>query len=671
MADVAAMDIVIGSKVDGAQSGLKLVQKGLADTAIAAGKTDSSLQKMNKATSASSNALVNFGRVAQDAAFGPIAIANNLNPLIESLSSAAKQAKETGTSFTQNLLKSLIGGGGLSLAFSAVQAAIGFTVMGLSAWTRGMTGASKTANEAAKAIDGIAESTAREMLKFNELAAIAKDSNISYKTRLEAVKELRETYPSYLKNLSDEQILAGQLKSSYDDINNALFAKATLQAAEEKVIPILRDIVKLRIDENEQLKKVKELTPPPGGPAALRRLTLTKKQSDELKSANADLLATVNERKGLQDKLDKVLQGFYEVLKASPTLDLDKHIKTEKIKKDIDEIAKILDELHKKQSDIQKGVQLGDILKADAAVQDVKALKSAIIDLMNLQLPPSNIINQLLAEWEQKVLPAIGKGIQKTFSKMPDIAPPARPIPVPIVPVMDNQEVKDAITKGQAEIAAATYKFELPVNFKFMSGEEIRDKYQDAIKQAIEVSKLGFKLPKNFFQLSDDDRNKLVKEFEDIGKIVTDTVSGVFITVAENIGNLKNPLAGIFEILGDGLIALGKQVIITSDLVASISKALNAALSGLPGAGIAVGIGLIVAGSLLKHFKPFAEGGIITGPTRALIGEAGPEVVFPLDRLREFIQPAQAQVVVLETRVRGSDIWLSQSRTNERRGRTY
>jgi chromosome segregation ATPase len=32
-------------------------------------------------------------------------------------------------------------------------------------------------------------------------------------------------------------------------------------------------------------------------------------------------------------------------------------------------------------------------------------------------------------------------------------------------------------------------------------------------------------------------------------------------------------------------------------------------------------------------FTPFATGGIVTGPTRALIGEAGPEAVIPLDRL--------------------------------------
>ena len=38
--------------------------------------------------------------------------------------------------------------------------------------------------------------------------------------------------------------------------------------------------------------------------------------------------------------------------------------------------------------------------------------------------------------------------------------------------------------------------------------------------------------------------------------------------------------------------------------------------------------------SLRRGFTPFATGGIVTGPTRALIGEAGPEAVIPLDKLQ-------------------------------------
>ena len=36
----------------------------------------------------------------------------------------------------------------------------------------------------------------------------------------------------------------------------------------------------------------------------------------------------------------------------------------------------------------------------------------------------------------------------------------------------------------------------------------------------------------------------------------------------------------------------------------------------------------------MRRYTPFATGGIVTQPTRALIGEAGAEAVIPLDRLQ-------------------------------------
>ena len=74
---------------------------------------------------------------------------------------------------------------------------------------------------------------------------------------------------------------------------------------------------------------------------------------------------------------------------------------------------------------------------------------------------------------------------------------------------------------------------------------------------------------------------------------------------------------------------------------------------GSPLAGIAAGVGIgggsaenaaVEAGIITREqadelmsrrgLVPFATGGIVTGPTRALIGEAGPEAVIPLDRLQ-------------------------------------
>lgn len=57
-----------------------------------------------------------------------------------------------------------------------------------------------------------------------------------------------------------------------------------------------------------------------------------------------------------------------------------------------------------------------------------------------------------------------------------------------------------------------------------------------------------------------------------------------------------------------------------------ISSLINKAKS-IPGAGA---ISSVIGG--ISNIIPFAEGGIVTGPTLGLVGEAGPEAIIPLDR---------------------------------------
>src|SRR6187399_2943158 len=64
---------------------LNKTSQSLAKTAVEANKLDSSLGKnLVKGSNQANNALLNLGRVVQDAPFGFIGIANNINPLVES-----------------------------------------------------------------------------------------------------------------------------------------------------------------------------------------------------------------------------------------------------------------------------------------------------------------------------------------------------------------------------------------------------------------------------------------------------------------------------------------------------------------------------------------------------------------------------------------------------------
>ena len=65
----------------------------------------------------------------------------------------------------------------------------------------------------------------------------------------------------------------------------------------------------------------------------------------------------------------------------------------------------------------------------------------------------------------------------------------------------------------------------------------------------------------------------------------------------------------------------------------AISKA-NSLLRRVSDVKGAVGGGLSGIGDFIGKISPFASGGIVTGPTLGLVGEAGPEAIIPLDRLR-------------------------------------
>ncbi len=86
--------------------------------------------------------------------------------------------------------------------------------------------------------------------------------------------------------------------------------------------------------------------------------------------------------------------------------------------------------------------------------------------------------------------------------------------------------------------------------------------------------------------------------------------------VTSGVSRLYDMLRGVLKPIAD---SLGGVVQAVSDPVGSVTGAIKDTLGGI--------------GGFLGGLIPFARGGVVTGPTPALIGEAGPEAVIPIDRL--------------------------------------
>jgi hypothetical protein len=73
--------------------------------------------------------------------------------------------------------------------------------------------------------DAIGQSIAQEQNRARILFEIAKNQDVNDNKRNEALKELRDRYGKYLKDLTDEQILAGQTAEAEERLNKALIGR--------------------------------------------------------------------------------------------------------------------------------------------------------------------------------------------------------------------------------------------------------------------------------------------------------------------------------------------------------------------------------------------------------------------------------------------------------------
>ncbi len=251
------IDIVIGAEVSGALQGLQKVEAATVKAGATINKLPAAvnsatqaISKIKPGSNEASQSLINLSRVAQDAPYGFLGIANNINPLLESF-----QRLKTSTGTTGGALKALAGSisgaGGLGLAVGVVSSLL--VVFGDK-----LFGAGQKAKEAKEQQNGYNESVksaisavADEAAKVSGLVRFINLETTSRKERVNAIKELQSIAPSYFATLDAEKASIGQVTSAYN-----IYLLSLRRAVEAKVTEKqLSDVIERRLELEKKLYK--------------------------------------------------------------------------------------------------------------------------------------------------------------------------------------------------------------------------------------------------------------------------------------------------------------------------------------------------------------------------------------------------------------------------------
>lgn len=328
-------------------------------------KFGNSLTKLNKQNGAATQSLVNLSRVAQDAPFGFIGIANNLNPLLESFQ-RLRQESGSNVSALKSLGSALIGPAGIGLALGIISSLLitfGDKIFKSKTAAESQADAIKKASQMLRDYEASLNDISKvnllgtqnaqgEIVKLKAIYDATQNTNLSLQTRKKLVDQLQEQYPKYFKNISDETILAGGAKTAYDQLTQSILASSRARAAQDTLVEIQKDLLTTeqqladaQTARNTSLNKLnktversKQIQKGVIGGSSLGVSTVNTqdvKAANELEKKQKDINALYDKRFELQRRINSVSALLTDIVVKNPeaisTGDL-KDVKTPKIK---------------------------------------------------------------------------------------------------------------------------------------------------------------------------------------------------------------------------------------------------------------------------------------------------------------------------------------------------
>lgn len=558
-----------------------------------------SVKQLDNAVKKSRSNMSAWLYIIQDAPFGLMGIQNNLTQLIP-------------------------GVGAASLAFSALISALTFSQVGMTYWNRGAkdtTETTKTLTDEVQAyietLSGVesanlkaAQSYDKDVSALERLYKASQDTTLSLSERKKAVDLLQSEYPSYFKNISDETILNGGAKGSYDRLTASIIAKAKAQAYADEIA-----------EGSKELRNSEKLVASLGGEiAALRKKEAAVKAAEASAGANIGQGSVFYARQleEIQTQITEKEAKYYDI-KAKGIPISGNIMLLEK------EISKLIGE---------QGVEvLGVESNLSAVEEKYNRIKTEALDI-NKILKEENAEREkglkLITEYLNKQSGADGANAKKlTDSVLPGIPKIASPEPlnIPIISELDLAIIRIGEQASELKNNIAP----LLTDAFYSLGEAINSGDFSGFGEGILRAMSGF--------------------IADFGQLL----------IKEGLMNIAAGIAKNIALPGSGInnIVSGKMLIAAGGLAAIGGGVLGSTSMGKSSPGYQI--------------PKFANGGIVSGPTVGLIGEypgakSNPEVIAPLNKLKSMIGGGTSTIIP-DVRISGQDLVVVFDRASKSRNR--
>ena len=540
-----------------------------------------------------------------------------------------KTFKEEVIKVTAAMTKAIAASKALRIALQgALAVGVAAAIYALCKGIQNLTGHTEETNKRLKMMADIhaeaSQKAEEQKVKIDLLVKAAKNEKLSLDERQSAIKQLNSVIPDYNGQLDETTGKYKENKAALDDYLRSLVRQYEIEGAQEKLKEIGRRKADARIErknaikEHETVKATVSKRENQTATASPAVRAMTSSVNDNVGSATLDASRLNASYDRIVDATKKFNDAVAEERMVMSAYGLDLQKEAVKTSANAEDLKK--DTGKKKGSSTHAHEEIlpeGSIADYQKKISELNKQISLSIDPASIAAMTEQVKDLELKIWDLKVRARIEGGRDSFDTMVSNIE--AMPI---TVDVKVNPKLE-----GLKNLKLGTAKW-----------------YQDIID-------------------SQNASKKLAQQLSGVAEVGR-AASSAFSAMGEA---MESPALNIAAIIA------GAIANVMAGYAQATAKAGSTAVSPWEWAAFAIsGLATAIATvSQIKQVTAFADGGVVSGPTMALVGEyAGarnnPEVIAPLNKLRDLLPEPGAGVQRVEVtgRLRGADLVLASSNYN-------